>query len=190
MAKKNQGNNKGAVAWALARISIGLIFLWAFFDKLLGLGYATCRAKDTGVVTYLCDLPEKAHASSAWINGGSPTYGFLKFGSKGPLADFFQGLASTNANSLVNWMFMMGLLLIGIALTFGIAMKLATIAGSLLLLMMWMAALWPANNPILDDHIVYIFVLLGLKHNSDQQKLSLNNWWKSQSLVKKLPILG
>ena len=34
---------KALYALALARISLGLIFLWAFFDKLWGLGFATCR---------------------------------------------------------------------------------------------------------------------------------------------------
>jgi len=134
-------------------------------------------------------MPGKAHASSAWINGGSPTFGFLKFGSKGPFADFYQSLASTDPNALVNWLFMLGLLLIGVALTFGIAMKLATVTGSFLLLMMWSAALWPDNNPILDDHIIYVLVLIGLKFNNSQQRLGLRNWWTNQSLVKKLPIL-
>ena len=42
----------------LARISLGWVFLWAFLDKTFGLGYAT-ESKD------------------AWIDGGSPTFGFL-----------------------------------------------------------------------------------------------------------------
>jgi thiosulfate dehydrogenase (quinone) large subunit len=49
-------------AWASVRVVLGAIFFWAFLDKLLGLGYAT-------------------KASSAWINGGSPTRGFLTFGT-------------------------------------------------------------------------------------------------------------
>ncbi|MER7365496.1 hypothetical protein ABT353_22580, partial [Nonomuraea wenchangensis] len=44
--------------WAAARISIGWVFLWAFLDKTFGWGFATPAAK-------------------AWINGGSPTTGFL-----------------------------------------------------------------------------------------------------------------
>lgn len=48
----------GAIAIALLRLSIGFVFLWAFLDKLFGLGYATPGAR-------------------AWINGGSPTKGFL-----------------------------------------------------------------------------------------------------------------
>jgi len=26
--------------WAIVRVAMGLIFLWAFFDKLIGLGFA------------------------------------------------------------------------------------------------------------------------------------------------------
>jgi thiosulfate dehydrogenase [quinone] large subunit len=58
-------------------IAFGLTFLWAFFDKLLALGYATGRDAETGVVTVLGD--------QAWVNGGSPTYCFLTFGAEGPL---------------------------------------------------------------------------------------------------------
>ena len=47
---------KGAAAymWAIARLSLGWIFLWAFLDKLFGLGHETPSAR-------------------AWIDGGSPT---------------------------------------------------------------------------------------------------------------------
>ncbi len=171
-------NTNGLLALALARISLGLIFLWAFFDKLIGLGFATCRDAKTDVVTQMC--------SKAWLEGGSPTLGFLKFGTKGPLADFYQSLAG---NSLVDWLFMGGLLLIGTALVLGIGMRLATITGSLLLIMMWSAALPPDNNPILDDHIVYILLLLALGATNKQQVFGLRGWWVKQSIVKTYPVL-
>lgn len=165
-------------AWGLARISLGLIFLWAFFDKLMGLGFATCRDAKTGVVTQMC--------SKAWLEGGSPTEGFLKFGTKGPFADFYRSLAG---NNFIDILFMTGLLLIGIALLFGIGMKIAAFTGSLLMLMMWSAALWPANNPVLDDHIVYVFVLAGLAFSNADQRLGLRSWWVKQDVVKRYPIL-
>ena len=177
MATKKHTNN-GMLALALARISLGLIFLWAFFDKLLGLGFATCRDAKTDVVTQMCQ--------KAWIEGGSPTVGFLKFATKGPLAEFYQGLAG---NNLIDWLFMSGLLLIGSALILGIGMKIATLTGSLLLIMMWSASLLPDNNPILDDHIVYVFILLALGATNTQQVLGLRAWWVKQDIVKKYPIL-
>lgn len=174
----NKSNDKGMLALALARISLGLIFLWAFFDKLFGLGFATCRDAQTDVVTNMCD--------KAWVNGGSPTEGFLNFATKGPLEGFYQGLAG---NGFVDLLFMGGLLLLGIALVFGIGMRLATVGGALLMLMMWSAALPPENNPLLDDHIVYALLLVSLLYTNDQQRLGLRSWWVKQPLVKRLPIL-
>ncbi|MEO5627993.1 MAG: hypothetical protein ABIQ89_03825 [Candidatus Saccharimonadales bacterium] len=178
MVKKTNLQDKSLYVWAVARISLGLIMLWAFFDKLFGLGFATCRAADTGVVTTMCQ--------KAWVNGGSPTLGFLKFGTSGPLESFYKSLAG---NTAVDVLFMSGLLLIGLALVLGIGMKIATVAGSALLLMMWSAVLPPENHPILDDHLIYILVLMGLLLSNSQQKWGLRNWWVKQPIVKRLPIL-
>ena len=115
MAKQNSTNDKSPYFWAMARILLGFTLLWAFFDKLLGLGFATCRDAETNTVTMLCE--------KAWINGGSPTTGFLEFATKGPFADFYQGLAG---NTFVDVLFMAGLLLIGFALIAGIGMRIAT----------------------------------------------------------------
>ncbi len=121
---------------------MALIFLWAFFDKLFGLGFATTTEK-------------------AWINGGSPTYGFLTFGTKGPFAEFFQSLAGL---MIVDWLFMLGLITVGLALLINRFVIWATIAGSVMMFLMWLAVLPPENHPILDDHIVYIlvFCVLGI----------------------------
>ena len=178
MPNKTIKGSADAKVWAVLRILLGFTFLWAFFDKLWGLGFATCRDAKTGAIDILC--------SKAWVRGGSPTVGFLKFGTKGPFAHFYQSLAG---HAWIDWLFMMGLLLIGVALIFGIAMRLATISGSLLLLMMYKAALWPANNPFVDDHIIYIVVLTGLLVVNKRQVWGLGNWWNQQPLVKRLPLL-
>ena len=171
-------NDQSHYAWAALRISLGLIFLWAFFDKLLGLGYATCRAKETGVVETMCQ--------SAWISGGSPTMGFLKFGTSGPFASFYQSLAG---NGFIDTLFMAGLFGIGLALLLGIGVRIAAVSGSLLLFMMWTAVLPPANNPILDDHLIYILVLAGIYTSNNSQVWGLRGWWIKQKLVKKYPVL-
>jgi len=158
--------------WSLTRISLGAIFLWAFLDKLFGLGYATCNV--AGVTTVGC--------SSAWVAGGSPTSGFLTHATSGPFADFFSAMAG---NGFVDWLFMMGLLGIGLGLIFGIAMKISTVSGVLLVLMMWLSTLWPANNPILDEHIIYAFVLVGLALVNKDQVWGLRKVWLSIPLVKK-----
>lgn len=130
------------------RIVMGLIFLWAFFDKLIGLGFATTAEK-------------------AWINGGSPTFGFLSFATRGPFAPFFKSLAGIE---VVDWMFMLGLLFVGVTLVFNRYVKWGAIAGSLMLLLMYLAVFPPENNPLLDDHLVYILVLALLGYKSIEEK--------------------
>ncbi|MEV4805278.1 hypothetical protein AB0K18_35210, partial [Nonomuraea sp. NPDC049421] len=60
------------------------------------------------------------------------------------------------------WLFMAGLLGVGLALILGVAARLAAVAGTLMLVLMWAAELPLANNPFMDDHIVYSIVLIGL----------------------------
>lgn len=121
----------------IIRVCMGFIFLWAFFDKTFGLGFATTPAK-------------------SWLAGGSPTSGFLGNAVKGPFAELFRSMAGV---SLVDWLFMIGLLLIGVSLLFGIYVRLGALGGIILLLLMYLAVLPPENNPIIDDHIIYALVL-------------------------------
>jgi thiosulfate dehydrogenase [quinone] large subunit len=132
-------------ALAVLRIGFGLTFLWAFFDKLLALGYATGTNPETGAVDRFGD--------AAWINGASPTEGFLTYGVNpdSPFAGFFNDLAGY---AIVDWLFMLGLLGIGVALTLGIGMRFAGVAGALLYLMMYAAVMVPENNPVFDDHLL------------------------------------
>lgn len=178
MAKKKNNGSAGKV-WGLTRISLGFIFLWAFFDKLIGLGFATCRDAATDSVEIMC--------SKAWLEGGSPTGGFLKFGTEGsPFESIFQGMAG---NAIWDWLFMLGLLGIGTALVLGIGMRVAAYSGVLLMTFMYLAAFQPENNPLIDDHVIYALVLIGLYKVNDDQRFGLAKWWASQSIVKKYPIL-
>lgn len=179
---KKKSSDKTAYVWAALRISIGLIFLWAFTDKLLGLGFATCRSVDpqSGVETVeiLCE--------KSVSGGGSPTEGFLKFGTQGPFQDFYQGLAG---NGFVDFLFMAGLGLIGASLVFGVGVKVAAISGILLLMMMWTAVLPGENNPLIDDHVVYSIALLGVMLANKNQVVGLGRWWQNQAIVKKYSFL-
>ncbi len=130
------------------RFVMSFIFLWAFFDKLLGLGFATVSEK-------------------AWVNGGSPTTGFLSFGVKGPFAEFFHSLAGV---AFVDWLFMAGLLFIGLTLLFNRYVFWGAIAGIIMMTLMWLALLFPTNNPIIDEHIVYALVLALLAIKSKKRE--------------------
>jgi len=130
------------------RLVMGFIFLWAFLDKVFGLGFSTTVAK-------------------SWIHGGSPTSGFLNFATKGPFVDIFHALAGV---AVVDWLFMLGLLFVGLTLILNRFVKLGCIAGSLMLFFMYLALLFPANNPIIDEHIVYILVLMLIALKSGEGK--------------------
>ncbi len=152
---------------AITRIATGWVFLWAFLDKTFGLGFATERA-------------------DAWINGGSPTFGFLNFGTEGKVFhDFFASLAGPAAD----WLFMIGLLGIGLALILGIGMRIAAVSGAIMLVLMWAAELPLENNPFMDDHIVYALVLVALATYGAGRTWGLGRTWEDLPIVQRYPIL-
>ena len=160
----------GAVGyiWGLLRLGMGWTFLWAFFDKLLGLGYATT-------------------SEGAWINGGSPTFGFLNFASKGPLAESYQSIAG---NAVIDWLFMLGLIAIGLPLMLGVGVKLAGYTGVAMLALMYTAGfILPENNPFLDEHIIYAVIVIGLIVVPSGHWLGLGNFWTGTRLVRKYRFL-
>lgn len=154
---------------------MGWIFLWVFIDKAFGLGFSTCRDAKTGVISFFC--------GKAWINGGSPTFGFLKFSTKGPFASIYQGMADS---VLVEWLFMIGLLFIGVTLLLGIMTRLGSCAGAVMLILIYTAgSIWPERNPLIDQHIVYIIILLGLSASNAGDYLGFGRQWSSMDFVKK-----
>ena len=163
---------------AATRLSLGWVFLWAFLDKLFALGFSTGRDAESGVVDRFGD--------AAWINGGSPTEGFLKFGADGPLKGFYNDIAGA---AWADWLFMLGLAGIGTALLLGIGMRIAAAAGVALMLMMWSAVLPPENNPFMDDHIVYALVLVALALTSAGTTLGLGRLWERIPLVARYGFL-
>ena len=136
---------------AALRVAVGFLFLWAFLDKTFGLNYATPSAK-------------------AWIHGGSPTSGFLKGVAVGPFQSAFRAIAGAQ---WADWLFMLGLLGIGVALIAGVAVRIAATSGVLMLAGMWLAtyplAQWDSTgaatsstNPLVDEHLVDSLVLIVL----------------------------
>lgn len=179
------GDDPGSIgrhALALLRIVIGWTFLWAFLDKLLALGFSTGRTIDEKTGAESVDR----FGPDAWINEGNPTYGFLAFGAKGPFKDFYTGIAG---DGWANWLFMLGLLAIGVAFLLGIFTWLAAISGAIMYFMMWTVALPPENNPITDDHIIGMLVVIVLAAYSAGRYLGLGHWWEQTALVQKYPIL-
>jgi len=133
------------------RVLTGFVFLWAFLDKTFGFGYATPSGK-------------------GWIDGGSPTKGFLGSVAAGPMESTFHDWAGAG---WADWLFMLGLLGIGVALIAGIGLRLAAAAGTAMMALMWLAEWPPAKhlsdgspsmspNPFADYHLIYAVVLIAL----------------------------
>ncbi len=160
--------NKIQTIWGLLRLGMGWMLFWTFLDKLLGLGFATATEK-------------------AWIAGGSPTFGFLKFGTKGPFAEFYQGLAG---NPVVDWLYMSGLLLIGLSLLLGVGVRIASYCGVLMVILIYSAGfLPPEHNPFVDYHVIFAILFVGFILTNSGHYLGLGKYWSNTKLVKKYPYL-
>ncbi|MGW6545055.1 hypothetical protein ACWGBH_19685 [Streptomyces massasporeus] len=158
---------------ASARVLMGFVFLWAFLDKSFGFGYATPSGK-------------------GWIDGGSPTAGFLGHVAVGPMESTFHAWAG---DAWADWLFMLGLLGIGLALTAGVALRPAALAGTVMMALMWVAQ-WPpakhlsdgsasmSTNPFADYHLVYALVLIALAAVSAGDVFGLGRLWARLPLVR------
>lgn len=156
------------------RVATGLVFLWAFFDKLFGFGYSTTWER-------------------AWLNGGSPTKGFLGSIEAGPLASTFRSIAG---DWWVDWLFMVGLLAIGVAVTFGIALRIAAVSGTVLLALMWIAEWHPARytsggaptgstNPLIDYHVIYALALIVVAVTAAGDRFGFGRAWARLPFVRR-----
>jgi thiosulfate dehydrogenase (quinone) large subunit len=148
------------------RLALGWVFLWAFLDKTFGFGFATPSQR-------------------SWVNGGSPTNGFLG-SAKGPFSGFYHTIAGTG---IADALFMTALLGIGLALLLGIGMRVAAGAGVLLTVMMWAAVLPPTTNPFMDDHLIYAAILIVLALLGAGNTLGLGRAWAATPLVHRAPWL-
>lgn len=167
----------GWVALSITRIAIGFVFLWAFFDKLLALGFHTGKDDETGKVDFLGD--------AAWVSGGHVTEGYLVYGGNpnSPFHDFFVGLGDDRWTDVP---FMLGLLGVGLALMLGIGTKVGAWAATALLVFMYLTQIPLANNPFVDDHIVYALAAVAIVYvELGKQTIGLGGWWRKLPIVKK-----
>ncbi|WP_369241795.1 hypothetical protein AB5J56_43520 [Streptomyces sp. R21] len=163
-------------SYALAglRLLTGFVFLWAFLDKTFGFGYATPSGR-------------------GWIDGGSPTKGFLSGVAAGPMESTFHDWAGAG---WADWLFMLGLLGVGLALVCGIALRLAAVAGTAMMALMWVAE-WPpakhlsdgsvsmSTNPFVDYHVIYAVVLIALAAAGAGVTWGLGKAWARMPFVSR-----
>jgi thiosulfate dehydrogenase [quinone] large subunit len=152
---------------AVLRIATGFIFLWAFVDKTFGFGYSTSKA-------------------AAWINGGTPSQGFLNSPAVvGPFKPFFAAISSPTTDIL----FMLGMLTVGVAVILGIGLRVSAVAGTVILLFMYLAE-WSfgpnaaSTNPIVDYHIIFALSLIVVAVLSAGDAWGLGRAWKRLPFVQ------
>jgi thiosulfate dehydrogenase [quinone] large subunit len=162
----------GRYSLAALRLGTGFIFLWAFLDKTFGLGFSTPIER-------------------AWINGGAPSQGFLNSDAVvGPLKGFFAAIASP----LTDVLFMAGMLGIGAAVMLGIGLRVSAVAGSVIMVFMYLAE-WPfaaltaSNNPLVDYHIVYALALIAVAATYAGDTWGFGVPWRKLAIVRSQPWL-
>ncbi|MGW2643272.1 hypothetical protein [Streptomyces sp. NPDC001348] len=158
---------------ASLRLLTGFVFLWAFLDKTFGLGYATASGK-------------------GWIDGGSPTKGFLSSVTAGPMESTLHSWAG---DTWADWLFMLGLLGIGLAVMAGVALWPAAVAGTAMMALMWMAE-WPpakhlsdgspsmSTNPFADYHVIYAAALIAVAAAGAGATWGLGRLWARLPIVR------
>lgn len=141
------------------RIVIGWYFLWAFIDKIFGFGYLTGSGKGA-------------------IDGGKPAQGFMTHAA-GPFAGFFSSISGAWAD----YVFMLALLAIGVALITGCGLKITSIAATLLLAMMYLAefplgaAAGTYTNPLFDDHWIMALAAILFWFTRAGDTFGFGRWW-------------
>ena len=149
---------------SVLRIVVGWTFLWAFLDKTFALGFNT-------------------QAGNGWIEGGSPTTGYLMGASDGWFGPMWAALAGT---AVADWLFMLGLLGLGVAALLGIGLRVAAVAGVALAVFMYASQLplTGATNPVTTAHWYYalLFVLFPLVDAG--RTWGLAGLWERTGLVR------
>jgi thiosulfate dehydrogenase [quinone] large subunit len=139
------------LAVAIGRVVIGIIFLWAGLEKLIGSG------------------PE-----------GFSAAGFLQFGTAGtlgwpfvsgevaegtvfnPTHDFWVSLATNDAlMPIVNFLVVAGQIGIGTGLVLGLFTRFSAVMGTLMMIFFFFAA-WEFEFGIVNQHLTYAVVTFGL----------------------------
>jgi len=174
-----------ARALAVLRMAFGFTFLWAFLDKTFALGFGTgAQYAEDGSRAGTDFMAQGA----AWLNGGSPTEGFLTFGvpADNPFKDLWTSMAG---QAWVDWAFMLGLLGIGVTLLLGVGMRLGTAAGALMYAFMYLASLPLQNNPVVDDHLIGVISMVVLALGAAGTTWGMGHWWNRRKVVQKFPVL-
>ena len=125
-------------------------------------------------------------AARAWIAGGTPSQGFLNSDSvTGPLKPFFAAISGPTTDVL----FMLGMIAVGLAVMLGIGLRISAVAGTVVMLFMYLAE-WPfaantaSTNPLVDYHLIYALSLIVIAFVSAGDTWGFGRAWKRIALVR------
>ena len=81
--------------------------------------------------------------------------------------------------------YMVSMLLIGVALITGVMTRIAAFGGIAWLVAFYTAtAIWPEHNPFLDDHVLEVLILVGLVLANAGRYYGLGKIWQRLEFVK------
>ncbi len=151
----------GQYGLGVARILLGWVFLWAFLDKVFGLGMTTPWER-------------------SWLSGASPTAGYLS-SAKGAFGGLFQSMAGL---AVIDWLWMLGLGGVGVAFVLGVALRPAAVAAVFVMGGIYLSMLPLANNPFLDQHLMYVVLCVAFALAGTGRFLGLGLAWSRIGWVR------
>ena len=148
----------------LLRIFFGLEFLWAFFDRLIGLGIATAPA-------------------DSFLAGAPQTEGYLIFvtNPESPFAFIFNGPDALllELGVLVDFAYMGMLFVGGITLITGIGVRIGGLSTFIFFFSVWLASFPPTYHPFIEEHFLMMWILLFFVISKSGFWLGFGERWNS-----------
>jgi len=144
-------DRKHALAVAFGRIVIGVIFLWAGLEKIIGEGLGTWSAAGF--------LKGATGGTLGWpFVSGEVAEGTVF----NPTHDLWVSLAgSETAMTVINYLVPLGQVAIGISLVLGLFTRFGSAMGALMMLFFFVAA-WDFQFGIVNQHLTYAVMTFGL----------------------------
>lgn len=113
---------------------------------------------------------------------------FLTVRPENPLAGLWHAVGHSLAwllGPLIVW----GLSLVGAAIIFGVAVRLSALLGAAIMTLLWATSLPLSDALLVDEHVVYVFVLFGLGAFGAGRIAGLDAYFESHPMVQERPWL-
>jgi len=104
------------------------------------------------------------------------------------LTEFYALLANPNILPIIDFISQFGLTILGVSLILGIGVRLSSSMGAVLMLLFYLPILefpYPnAHSFIVDEHIIYMFVLIFLASSRAGRVWGIENWFSHLPIIK------